>query len=76
MRRCNCPFRRIASEAKDMVKQLDAMQTGTVLLTGDHQTTADYFCKPRWNIRGSCRIASEEKVQNIEALQKENHKVV
>lgn len=62
-------------EAKDMVKQLDAMQTGTVLLTGDHQTTADYFAN-RVGISGvRAELLPEEKVQNIEALQKENHKV-
>lgn len=30
-------------EAKNIVSRLSDMQTRTVLLTGDHQKTADYF---------------------------------
>ena len=32
-------------EAKDMVSRLSDMHTRTVLLTGDHQKTADYFAQ-------------------------------
>lgn len=62
-------------EAKDMVSRLADMDTRTVLLTGDHQKTADYFAK-QVGISGVCaELLPEEKVQNIERLQKENHTV-
>ena len=36
---------RLRPEAKDMVSRLSVMHTRTVLLTGDHQKTADYFAQ-------------------------------
>lgn len=62
-------------EAKDMVSRLSDMHTRTVLLTGDHQKTADYFA---WQVGISevrAELLPEEKVRSIEKLQAENHKV-
>ncbi len=62
-------------EAKDMVSRLADMDTRTVLLTGDHQKTADYFAKQVGISGVRAELLPEEKVQNIEKLQKENHTV-
>ena len=62
-------------EAKDMVARLSDMHTRTVLLTGDHQKTADYFAQQVDISEVRAELLPEEKVQNIEKLQAENHKV-
>lgn len=62
-------------EAKDMVARLSDMHTRTVLLTGDHQKTADYFAQQVGISEVRAELLPEEKVQNIEKLQAENHKV-
>ena len=62
-------------EAKDMVSRLSDMNTRTVLLTGDHQKTADYFAKQVGISEVRAELLPEEKVKNIERLQEENHKV-
>lgn len=62
-------------EAKDMVSRLADMDTRTVLFTGDHQKTADYFAKQVGISGVRAELLPEEKVQNIEKLQKENHTV-
>lgn len=62
-------------EAKDMVSRLADMDTRTVLLTGDHQKTAYYFAKQVGISGVRAELLPEEKVQNIEKLQKENHTV-
>ena len=62
-------------EAKDMVSRLADMDLRTVLLTGDHQKTADYFAKQVGISGVRAELLPEEKVQNIEKLQKENHTV-
>lgn len=62
-------------EAKDMVSRLADMHTQTVLLTGDHKTTADYFARQAGISQVRARLLPEEKVRNIEKLQSENHKV-
>ena len=62
-------------EAKDMVSRLADMDIRTVLLTGDHQKTADYFAKQVGISGVRAELLPEEKVQNIEKLQKENHTV-
>lgn len=59
-------------EAKDMVSRL---HTRTVLLTGDHQKTADYFAQQVGISEVRAELLPEEKVQSIEKLQAENHKV-
>ena len=62
-------------EAKDMVSRLSDMHTRTVLLTGDHQKTADYFAQQVGISEVRAELLPEEKVQCIEKLQAENHKV-
>ncbi len=62
-------------EAKGMVSRLSDMHTRTVLLTGDHQKTADYFAQQVGISEVQAELLPEEKVQNIEKLQAENHKV-
>lgn len=58
-------------EAKDMVSRLSGMHTGTVLLTGDHTTTADYFAKQVGISQVRAELLPEEKVQNIRNLQEQ-----
>lgn len=62
-------------EAKDMVSRLNAMHTSTVLLTGDHKKTADYFAKQVGISEVRAELLPEEKVQNIEALREAGRKV-
>ena len=62
-------------EAKDMVSCLSDMHTCTVLLTGDHERTANYFAKQVGISEVRAELLPEEKVRNIEKLQAENHKV-
>ena len=62
-------------EAKDMVSRLSDMHTRTVLLTGDHQKTTDYFARQVGISEVRAELLPEEKVRSIEKLQAENHKV-
>ena len=62
-------------EAKDMVSRLSDMHTRTVLLTGDHQKTADYFARQVGISEVRAELLPEEKVRSIEKLQAKNHKV-
>lgn len=62
-------------EAEDMVFRLAAMQTQTVLLTGDNKKTANYFAQKAGISEVRSELLPEEKVQNIKNLQNKNHKV-
>ena len=62
-------------EAKDMVSHLSDMQIRTVLLTGDHQKTADHFARQVGISEVRAELLPEEKVQSIEKLQADHHKV-
>lgn len=62
-------------EAKDMISRLSDMHTRTVLLTGDHQKTADYFAQQVGISEVRAELLPEEKVHSIKKLQAENHKV-
>ena len=58
-----------------MAARLADMNTRTVLLTGDHQRTAEYFARQAGISEVRAELLPEEKVQAIEALQGENRKV-
>lgn len=62
-------------EAREMVSRLADMHTRTVLLTGDNKKTANYFAQQVGISEVRAELLPEEKVQNIEKLRKENHKV-
>lgn len=62
-------------ESKDMVAQLAAMRTGTVLLTGDNGQTAGYFAEQVGISEVHAQLLPEEKVAQIEALQAAGHPV-
>lgn len=62
-------------EVKDMVAQLIKMNTRVVLLTGDHQRTADYFAKQAGISEVHAELLPEDKVLNIENLQEKGHQV-
>ncbi len=65
----------LRTEAKDVISRLNNMRTRTVLLTGDNKKAADYFAEQICITEILAELLPEEKVQNIEALQKDNHKV-
>ena len=58
-----------------MVSRLSDMHTRTVLLTGDHQKTADYFAQQVGISEVRAELLPEEKVRSIEKLQAQDHKV-
>ncbi len=62
-------------EAAEVIKKLSAMNTKTVLLTGDNKMTADYFAK-QLGIENVCAdLLPEHKVDSIAKLQKESNVV-
>lgn len=65
----------LRTESKDMVSRLNAMNTRTVLLTGDNRKTAVYFAEQVGIAEVRAELLPEEKVANIEMLQKEHRKV-
>ncbi len=62
-------------EAETMVNKLHKMKTEVVLLTGDHQNTADYFAKQAGINNVYAELLPQQKVENIRSL-KENGKMV
>lgn len=56
-------------EAKAMVSRLSGMNTDIVLLTGDHQQTADYFARQAGISKVKAGLLPEEKVQSIARMQ-------
>lgn len=62
-------------EAEAMVMKLREMKTEVVLLTGDHQNTADYFAGRVGISKVYAELLPEQKVENIRNL-KENGKTV
>lgn len=62
-------------EAAAMVQKLTAMQTNTVLLTGDNQKTADYFAAQIGIREVYADLLPEDKVGNIAALQQRDRNV-
>ena len=62
-------------EAKEMAARLDKMGVGTVLLTGDHKTAANYFAKQAGIPEIRAELLPEDKVESIRALQRNGHRV-
>lgn len=62
-------------ESETMVTKLREMKTEVVLLTGDHQNTADYFAKQVGINNVYAELLPEQKVENIRNLE-ENSKMV
>lgn len=62
-------------EAAAMVQKLTAMQTNTVLLTGDNQKTADYFAAQVGIREVYADLLPEDIVGNIAALQQRDRNV-
>lgn len=62
-------------EAAAMVQKLNAMQTKTVLLTGDNQKTANYFAAQVGIREVYADLLPEDKVGNIAALQQRGRNV-
>lgn len=62
-------------EAKAMVSHLEAMNTRTILLTGDNRKTADYFAGKVGISEVCAELLPEEKVKNIEKLQNDGRMV-
>lgn len=65
----------LRSEALNTVSTLSAMQTNTVLLTGDNKKTADYFAAKAGIKEVHAELLPEEKVDKIRKLQAENRTV-
>ena len=61
-------------EAKETIQRLSDMGTGTVLLTGDHRTSAEYFAEKIGIREIRAELLPEEKVAQIQKL-KESGKV-
>ena len=62
-------------EAAKMIRRLHTMRTKTVLLTGDHQKTAEYFASRVGIEEVRAGLLPEEKVAAIARLQSENRTV-
>lgn len=62
-------------EAADIIAKLSAMQTKTILLTGDNQKTADSFARKAGITEVCAELLPEEKVNSITKLQAENRTV-
>ena len=65
----------LRKEAASVAARLAAVNTRTVLLTGDHQRTAEYFAGQTGITEVRAELLPEEKVESIKTLQKENHMV-
>lgn len=56
-------------KADEVVKKLSAMNTNTILLTGDNQKTAVYFAKQAGITEVQAELLPKEKVENINRMQ-------
>ncbi len=61
----------LRGNAGEVVKSLQEMKTETVLLTGDHRQTADYFAAQIGIDKVMADLLPEEKVSNIEKFQQQ-----
>lgn len=58
-----------------VINQLHALGNQTLLLTGDHQKTADYIGKKAGLTSINAELLPEEKIEKIENLQRKGHAV-
>lgn len=65
----------LRTESKDIVSSLAAMNTRTVLLTGDNRKAADYFAGQIGITEVHAELLPEEKVERIEKLQADKRKI-
>ena len=56
-------------KAEEVVKKLSAMNTNTILLTGDNQKTAAYFAEQAGITEVQAELLPKEKVENINRMQ-------
>lgn len=62
-------------EAPRIVQRLTAMQTKTVLLTGDNRKTAEYFASQAGICEVYADLLPEDKVENLARLQRQGRSV-
>lgn len=62
-------------EAKEIISRLADMNTGTILLTGDNQMTADYFAAQAGITKIKADLLPEEKVKYINEMQNDGNQV-
>ena len=65
----------LRESAMPMIEKLRSLNTGSVLLTGDHRQTADYFADKVGIDRVYSELLPEQKVEKIEELQREGRKI-
>lgn len=65
----------LREEAGRMVQSLAKLKTDTVLLTGDHRKTAEYFAKKAGITNIHAELLPEEKVAQIEEFEKNGQEV-
>ena len=65
----------LRANARNMVEKLQAMGTGVVLLTGDHEQTANYFSEQAGIGSVYSELLPAQKVERIRELQQLGHAV-
>ena len=65
----------LRAEAKDMIVQLNKMNTNVVLLTGDHEQTAQYFAAQAGIDTVFSELLPAQKSEEIERLQQEGRSI-
>jgi heavy metal translocating P-type ATPase len=65
----------LRESSKSMVSELKKLNTDTVLLTGDHKQTADYFAEQVGITDVYAELLPDQKVEKIQELQNEGRNV-
>lgn len=65
----------LRENAGEMIRELAAVHTGAVLLTGDNRKTAAYFAKKAGITEVWAELLPEEKVEKIEVMQEQGRKI-